>query len=104
MYVLLRQDGPVVIGQHLIRFLMREVVCSCLGRVIPKTIIKYVQTVSLLSCRHCGKSLAVQPSCVKVRLMCGTVYEDMYYKDLLGSIARVGYCIQVLDFHLVLHD
>ena len=24
-------------------------------------------------------------------------------KDLLGSIARVGYCIPVLDFYLVLH-
>ena len=34
--------------------------------------------------------------------MCGTVYGDMHYKDLLGSIVRVGYCITVSDFHLVM--
>ena len=34
----------------------------------------------------------------------GTVYGDMYLKDFLGSIARVGYYILVLDFYLVLHD
>ena len=27
----------------------------------------------------------------------------LHLKDLLGSIARVGYCIPVLDFYLVLH-
>ena len=31
-----------------------------------------------------------------------TVYGDMHLKDLMGSIARVGYCIPVLDFYLVL--
>ena len=31
------------------------------------------------------------------------LYKDMHYKDLLGSIARVGYCIPVPDFYLVLH-
>ena len=40
-------------------------------------------------------SLAVQPDCVKGWVVCGTVYGDMYYKDLLGSIERVGYCIPV---------
>ena len=28
---------------------------------------------------------------------------DMHYKDLLGSIARVGYCIPVSDLNIVLH-
>ena len=27
--------------------------------------------------------------CLKVRVVCGTVYGDMHFKDLLGSIARV---------------
>ena len=30
----------------------------------------------------------------------GTVYRHIHYKDLLGSIVRVGYCILVLDFYL----
>ena len=34
---------------------------------------------------------------------CGTVYGDMHLKDLLGSIARVGYCIPASDFYLLLH-
>ena len=33
----------------------------------------------------------------------GTVYGDMHFKDILRSIARVGYCIMVPDFYLVLH-
>ena len=33
----------------------------------------------------------------------GTVYGDMHFIDPLGSIARVGYCIPVPDFYLVLH-
>ena len=37
-------------------------------------------------------------------LMCETVNWDMHFKDLLGSIARVGYCIPVPDLFLVLHD
>ena len=51
----------------------------------------------------CTWSLTVQPDCLKGRLVCGTVYGDMHLKDLLGSITRVGYCIPVLDFYLVLH-
>ena len=34
--------------------------------------------------------------------MCGTVCEDMHLKDLV-SIERVGFCIPVLGFYLVLH-
>ena len=52
---------------------------------------------------HSGSSLAVQPDCVKGRVVCGTVYRDMHYKDLLRSIARVVYCILFPDFYLVLH-
>ena len=48
-------------------------------------------------------SLAVQPNCLKGRVVCGTVYGDMHLKDHLGSIIRVGCCIPVLDFYLVLH-
>ena len=40
---------------------------------------------------------AVQPDCGKERVMCGTVYEDMHSKDILGLITRVGYCIPALD-------
>ena len=45
-----------------------------------------------------GWSLAVQPDCLKGRVVCGTVYGDMHLKDLLGSIVRVGYCIPVPEF------
>ena len=45
-----------------------------------------------------GRSLTVQPEVV-----CGTVYVDTHLKYLLGSIARVGYCIPISDFYLVLH-
>ena len=38
-----------------------------------------------------GRSLAVQPDCLKGRVVCGTVYEDMHLKDLLGSFVRVLY-------------
>ena len=39
----------------------------------------------------------------KGRVVFGTVYQDMHFKDLLGSNARVGYCIPVMDFYLVRH-
>ena len=42
-------------------------------------------------------------NCRKDRVACGTVYWDMYLKDLLGSITRVGYCIPIPDFYIVLH-
>ena len=50
-----------------------------------------------------GRSLTVQPDCLKGRVVCGTVYGDMYLKDLLRSIVRVGYRIPVPDFYLMLH-
>ena len=43
-----------------------------------------------------SRSLVVQP-------MYGAVYGEMHYKDILRSVARVGYCIPVPDFYLVLH-
>ena len=48
-------------------------------------------------------SLAVQPDCLKGRVVCGTVYLDMHLKDLLGSLVRVGCCMPVPDIYLVLH-
>ena len=44
----------------------------------------------------------MQPDCLKVRVVCEIVYRDMHIKDLLGSIDRVGYCIPVPDFYLVI--
>ena len=40
---------------------------------------------------------------VKGQTVCWTFYGDMQYKDLLGTIASVGYCILVPDFYLLLH-
>ena len=34
---------------------------------------------------------------------CGTVYGEIYLKDILGSFVRVGYRIPVPDFYPVLH-
>ena len=45
----------------------------------------------------------VQPDCLKGRVLCENVYGDMHLKHLLVSIARVGYCISVPAFYLVLH-
>ena len=50
-----------------------------------------------------GRSLTMQPDCLKGRVVCGTVYGDMHLKDLLGSYVRVRYRIPVPDFYLVLH-
>ena len=33
-------------------------------------------------------SLTVQPYCLEGRVVCGTVYGDMHFKDLLGSIVH----------------
>ena len=65
-------------------------------RVIPKTTIKYTNCIS--TC-HEGRSLAVQLDCENGGVGCGTVYWDMHYNELLGSIPRVS--IPVLDFYLV---
>ena len=45
----------------------------------------------------------MQLDSLKGRVVDGIVYGDMLLKYLLGSNARVGYCIPVLDFYLVLH-
>ena len=50
------------------------------------------------------RSLTVQPDCLKGRVVFRTVYGDMHLKDILGSFVRVGYCIPVSDFYLVLHS
>ena len=42
-------------------------------------------------------SLAVQPGRTKSLVVYGTVYIDIYYKNLLGSIIKVEYCILVPD-------
>ena len=49
-----------------------------------------------------GRSLAVQPNCLKGRVVCGTVYGEMHLKDLMGSFVRVRYRIPFPDFYLVL--
>ena len=54
--------------------------------IIPKTIIQIVQTAS----KHLGRSLAVWPDCI-----------TLHYKDSLGSIIGVEYCIPVPDFYLM---
>ena len=56
-----------------------------------------------MASRRYGRRLIVQPNCLKNQLVCGTVYVDMHYKDLLGSIVRVEHCIPVPDFYLVLN-
>ena len=45
----------------------------------------------------------MQPDSLKGRVVYETVHWDMHLKDLLRSIARVGYRILVPDFYLVLH-
>ena len=47
-------------------------------------------------------SLTVQSDCLKGQVVCGTVYGDMHFKNLLESIVRVGY--RIPDFYLVLHN
>ena len=54
-------------------------------------------------CICLGRSLAVQPNCLKGRVVCGTVHGYMHLKDLLGSFVRVGCRIPVPDSYLVLH-
>ena len=55
-------------------------------------------------CRHYCRSLVVQLEGKTGRVLCGTVYGDLYYKDLLRSIVRKGYCIPVPNFYIVLHS
>ena len=85
-----------------------QVVSSPPGRGIPKTIIKMAQTVSLhgTQCVRVGVWQCSPTFFLKGRVyvVCGSVYGDMYLKDILGSIVRVGYRIPVPDYYLVLHD
>ena len=53
--------------------------------------------VRTFSFRGQGRSLAVQPDCLKGRVVCGTVYGEMHLKNLLGSFVRVGYRIPFPD-------
>ena len=64
---------------------------------------KIGKNASLLGMHALGRSLTVLPDSVKGRIVCGTVYSDMHFKDLLRSIVRVGYLIPVPDFYLMLH-
>ena len=64
---------------------------------------KIGKNASLLGMHALGRSLTVLPDSVKGRIVCGTVYRDMHFKDLLRSIVRVGYLIPVPDFYLMLH-
>ena len=56
-----------------------------------------------MACNALGLDFAVLPDFLKDRIVCGTVYGDMYLNDILGSFVRVAYCIPVPDFYLVLH-
>ena len=60
-----------------------------------------VQTASLRGVWALG--LEFQPGCLKAWVVCGTVYGDMEFKDHLGSIGRVRYCIPVPDFSFKRH-
>ena len=55
---------------------------------------KMVQTVSLLVTQVLDwGGGALQPDCVEERVVCGTLYGEMHFKDSLVSIARVRYTV-----------
>ena len=54
--------------------------------IIPKTIVQTVKNAPLLGNMLFGRPLYVQAGCIKGQLVYGTLYGDMHYKDLLGSI------------------
>ena len=58
---------------------------------------KWYKPPPYLKLGHWGRSLAVQPDFI------GNINGDMHFKDVMGSIARVGYCIPVPHFYLVVH-
>ena len=66
--------------------------------------LKWYKLPPYLAFRCYGRSLTVQPHYVKDLVVYGTVYGNLHNIDLLGSIVRVGYCVQVLYFHIALHD
>ena len=43
-----------------------------------------VQTATLLGTQALGVVVCSEPDCIKGRIVCETVYGDMYFKDLLG--------------------
>ena len=59
-----------------------------------------IQTASLLGIQALGYEFSVAAWLCK---SFGTVLGGMHYKDLLGPMERVRYCIPVLDFYLLLH-
>ena len=56
-----------------------------------------------MACNTLGLDFGSAAGLSKRPGMCGTIYGDMHLKDLLGSIIRIGYCVLVPDFYLVLH-
>ena len=54
-----------------------------------------LQTASMHCTHALGKKFDSATRLSKRLVVCGTVYGDMHLKDLLGSIARVGYSIPV---------
>ena len=73
--------------------LMRYFVGSPRDMAIPKTIVKINGTkyVPCLTRRHYGRGLAVHTDCAKIkkRIVYGTVYGDMHYKDFIGPSVRL---------------
>ena len=64
---------------------------------------KMVQTASLIDTQALEKKFSQATQLCIRPLVCETVFGDMHYRYLLGSIIRVGYCIPGPDFHSVLH-
>ena len=83
--------------------LVRNSAGSQSGWVIPKTIIAWYKLPPCVARMRNVKIWTVRPDYLKGLVVCETVNGDMDLKDVLGSIARVGYCIPVPDFYLVLH-
>ena len=69
-----------------------------------KTIIKKCKNAVLLGTHALGKEFDGVARLSKSCIVCGTVYGDMPFKDILRSIERVEYRIPVPDFNLVLHS
>ena len=64
------------------------------GRLLVHTKDPHKDGTNCLPVWHTG----IKPDCVIGWVVCGTVYGNMLFLDLLGSIARVGYCILIPDF------
>ena len=64
----------------------------------------YKNGTNYLPAWHAGMRVKVQPDCIKGRVVSGTVYGDIHYEDLLGSIPREGYLIPFLDFKWINHN